>query len=201
MTRFLLPLAALCVLLRPAFAQDRVDFARDVLPILSDNCFKCHGPDEKARKAKLRFDTRDGMMRFKDGKSVIAPGDSAKSELIRRITSTDSDTKMPPPDSGRQLTPEQIATIKLWVEQGAKWQTLWSLIPPKAPALPDVQNSSWPRNPIDRFVLARLEKEKLKPAAEAAKTTLLRRITLDLTGLPPTSSELDAFLKDDSPDA
>jgi mono/diheme cytochrome c family protein len=178
-----------------------VDYNRQVLPILSDNCFKCHGPDEKARKAKLRFDTRDGIMRLKDGKSVIAPGKADKSELIRRLTSTDPDTVMPPPKSGRKLTAEQIAMVKSWVEQGAKWETLWSLIPPKSPPLPEVANTSWVRNPIDRLVLARLGKENLKPADEAAKTTLLRRVTLDLTGLPPTPSELDAFLQDQSPDA
>src|SRR5258708_5408566 len=182
-------------------AADRVDFNRQVLPVLSDNCFKCHGPDEKGRRAHLRFDTREGAFRVKDGKSVITPGDVGRSELIRRITSTDPEVIMPPPKSGRTLSPAQVASIRGWVEQGAKWATLWSLVPPTAAAPPDVNDASWTRNAIDRFVLARLEQEHLKPAVESRKSTLLRRVTLDLNGLPPTLAELDAFDKDKSVDA
>jgi hypothetical protein len=196
--------AILIIIPRAQAATDSspaINFSRQVLPVLSDNCFKCHGPDEKARKAHLHFDSREGAFRIKDGKSVIVPGDSGKSELIRRLSSTDPEVIMPPPKSGRTLSPAQVAAIKSWVEQGARWETLWSLIPPKMPVPPEVSDASWVRNQIDRFIVARLDQEHLKGAPEAKKPALLRRITLDLTGLPPAPDELDAFLKDESPDA
>jgi len=192
-------LATVCRAQAPVAAAAPVNFSRQVLPVLSDNCFKCHGPDEKARKAKLHFDTAEGAFRIKDGKSVIAPGKPASSELIRRLTSADPEVHMPPPDSGRKLTAAQIEAIRLWVQQGAKWETLWSLTQLKQPAPPAVSDIAWTRNSIDRFVLARLEQEHLKPADEAKKSAILRRVTLDLTGLPPTPDELDAFQKDQSP--
>jgi mono/diheme cytochrome c family protein len=180
---------------------ERLNFGRDILPILSDNCYQCHGPDEQARKAKLRFDTKEGAFRIKDGKAVIAPGKSSESELIRRITSTDPDDVMPPPKSNRRLTGQQIDLLKRWIDQGAIWSKHWSFEPPQQPEIPKTKNKHWVENPIDAFVLARLEKEKLKASPEANKETLLRRITLDLTGLPPTLAELDAFLADKSPNA
>ena len=182
-------------------AQYPIDYNRQILPILSDNCYKCHGPDEKARKAELRLDTKAGAFRVKDGKAILVAGDSAKSELIRRITSTDPDVVMPKPKSGRKLTPEQIATIKSWVDQGAKWAMHWSLVPPKAQQLPTISDEKWCRNGIDRFVLSKLEPKKMHPAPEARKETLLRRVTLDLTGLPPMPAELDDFVKDESANA
>ena len=169
-----------------------VEFNRDVRPILSDLCFQCHGPDKAKRKAKLHFDTEEGA------RSVIVAGKPQESELIRRITSSDPDTRMPPQASGHVLTPKQIKTITQWVAEGAKWQKHWSFIPPHAGLPPKVKNSTWPRSFIDHHVLARLEAEGLTPSPEADRVTLLRRVTLDLTGLPPTPAEVDAFLADSS---
>jgi hypothetical protein len=173
-----------------------VDFNREVRPILSDYCFACHGPDEANRKAGLRFDIKEGAI----GKVVI-PGDPAKSRLFVRMSHENKARRMPPPAFGRQPDDKQIALVKRWIEQGADWKTHWAYDPPKRVEPPPVALKSWPKNTIDRFVLARLEKEGLKPSPEAAKTTLLRRLTLDLTGLPPTSAEIDAFLADKSPNA
>jgi mono/diheme cytochrome c family protein len=175
-----------------------VDFNRDIRPILSDSCFACHGPDEGQRMAKLRLDTREGAL-AKQG--VIVPGDAAASRLVKRISSKDPNTVMPPPDSGHRLTEQQIELIRRWVNEGAQWSTHWAYQPPVRPEPPKVGNAAWVRNPIDNFILARLEKEGLKPSPEADKTTLLRRVTLDLTGLPPTPAEVDSFLADKSPDA
>jgi hypothetical protein len=187
--------------LAQACAWAAVNFDREIRPILSDACYHCHGPDEKARKAKLRLDTKDGAFQLHDGKAVIAAGKSVESELFKRITSTDADEKMPPPDSNRKITPEQIEKIKRWIDEGAKWETHWAFVPPKKAPLPKVQKSDWPRNGIDYFVLSHLEQEGLKPLAEAKKETVLRRVSLDLTGLPPTQKELDTFLADKSSDA
>jgi len=175
-----------------------VDFGRDVLPILSDFCFQCHGPDEKARKAKLRLDDPNSIAQ----RGILVPGKPVDSELIDRITSTDPDTVMPPPSLKRQLSPQQIDTLTKWVEQGAKWGRHWSFEPMAKPALPQIRNPNYEiRNPIDNFVLARLEKEGLVPSPPADKERLIRRVTFDLTGLPPTPQEIDAFLKDTSPTA
>jgi hypothetical protein len=179
-----------------------VDFSRDIRPILSDNCFACHGPDEKERKAKLRFDRHeDALKPAKSGDLAIVPGDTKKSKLIERITSTDEDEVMPPPKTKKKLTQQQKDLLTRWIAEGAKWQSHWAFEAPKHPAPPEVKNKKWVRNDIDPFVLARLEKEKLKPSPEADKTTLVRRATLDLTGLPPTTEEVDAFLADKSPQA
>ncbi len=173
-----------------------LDFNRDIRPILSDNCFACHGPDEKARKAKLRLDVKEGAFAVTDGKSPIVPGRSSASELIRRVTNTDPDEIMPPPKSGKKLTPEQIGRLRQWIDQGASWQGHWAFQPPVRPATPAVRNGKWARNPIDSFVLAKLEQEKLSPQAEADARTLIRRLSLDLIGLPPTPEEVDEFLAD-----
>ncbi len=175
-----------------------VDFNRDIRPILSDNCFSCHGPDDKQRKASLRFDTKEGAF-ARPG--VIVPNDSAGSRLIQRITSKDPDTRMPPPYSGHSLTEKQIDLLRRWVDAGAKWETHWAYLAPERRELPKLNNTAWVRNPIDHFILARLEREGLKPQPEADRATLLRRVSYDLTGLPPTPEELDAFLFDRSPDA
>src|SRR4051812_15822927 len=140
-------------------AAATVDYARDVLPILSENCYHCHGPDEKARKAKLRLDTKDGAFRVKDDVAVVVAGKPEASELIRRITANDPEERMPPPEGIRKLTPAQIETLKAWVAQGAKWGTHWAFIPPARPQKPAVNAKDWLRNEIDTFVLARLEKE------------------------------------------
>ncbi|HKQ73858.1 MAG TPA: DUF1553 domain-containing protein [Blastocatellia bacterium] len=172
-----------------------VDFNREVRPILSDNCFACHGPDENQRKAKLRFDTKEGAF-AKPG--VLTPGDASKSRLYQRVSSKDQDSVMPPESSGHKLTEKQIETIRRWIDEGARWNEHWAFIAPKRPEIPKVTNAAWVRAPIDSFILARLEKEGLKPSPEADKTTLLRRVYLDLTGLPPAPADVDAFLADKS---
>jgi hypothetical protein len=182
-------------------AAKRVDFNRDIRSILSDTCFKCHGPDEKQRMANLRLDDTEGLFVDRGGYRIIVPGHADQSKLYQKISSTDESFRMPPTYSGRSLTPKQIELIKEWIDQGAKWEMLWSFVPPQRPAVPDVKDKAWPRNPIDNFVLARLDSEGLKPSPEADKATLLRRVYFDLTGLPPTPAEIDAFLADHSPDA
>jgi hypothetical protein len=183
------------------FAQGpgRVDFSRDVLPILSRNCFSCHGPDDHARKAGLRLDTRAGALRTSD--PVIRPGDPSASELVRRVERPTAAGRMPPAKSGRRLTAREIGLLRRWVAEGAAWGGHWAFQAPQRPPLPRVRDGAWPRNAIDTFILARLETEGLRPAPEADRPTLLRRVTLDLTGLPPTPAELAAFLADTGPDA
>jgi len=182
----------------PPSISNPVDFNRDVRPILSDNCFTCHGPDDKQRMARLRFDTREGAM-SKPG--VIVPGDAASSILIKRITAKDPNLRMPPVDSGHTLSEQQIATLVRWIDEGARWSAHWAYQSPARPELPPVSNVTWGQNAIDRFILARLEREGLRPSTEADKATLLRRLSLDLTGLPPTPQAVDEFIADHSPEA
>jgi hypothetical protein len=171
-----------------------IDFNRQILPILSENCFACHGPDEKSRKAKLRLDTKEGAFQKAD---IIAPGHSNASALIGKV----SKSKMPPPESGKKLTPAQIELLRKWVDAGAPWSEHWAFVTPKRPTIPQIHDDSWPKTPIDRFILARLETEGLKPSPEALKAALIRRLSFDLTGLPPTLKEIDDFLNDKSPSA
>ncbi len=178
-----------------------IDFDREVRPILADKCFACHGPDEKQRMANLRLDVTEGLFADRGGYRIITPGDSAHSKLYLKISSSDPAFRMPPVFANRTLTTEQIETIKDWIDQGAKWERHWAWIAPQRPPVPEVQDKSWPRNPVDNFVLARLEREVLKPSPEADRATLLRRVSFDLTGLPPTPAEIDSFLADKSPDA
>jgi hypothetical protein len=192
---FWLACATLCAAERP------VDFNRDIRPILSDNCFFCHGPDESKRMAGVRLDTQEDAFARRGESYLIVPGDSAKSLLYQRISHPKKPLRMPPVTSGFQLTEAQIALLKRWIDEGAKWQTHWAFVPPARPDPPAVRAKSWPRNPIDNFILARLEKEGLKPSPRAGKATLLRRLSFDLTGLPPAPAEIDAFLADKSPDA
>jgi hypothetical protein len=185
-------------------ADAPIDFTRQIQPILSDNCYKCHGPDSAKREGDLRLDTLDpklGPFAPRKEGAVLVAGRPAESELIKRITSTDPDDHMPPADSKRALTAQQVKLITQWVEQGAKWGKHWSLVPPVKGELPKVSDEKWCRNSIDRFVLARLEKEGLRPSREADKRQLIRRVTLDLTGLPPTPEEVEAFVADRSNDA
>ncbi|MGC8639163.1 MAG: PSD1 and planctomycete cytochrome C domain-containing protein [Isosphaeraceae bacterium] len=176
-----------------------VNFSRDVRPVLSDNCFACHGPDDKTRKAGLRLDTREGIMaKLRSEGVAVVPGKPDDSELIFRIETDDPDAKMPPRKFGKKLTPGQIETLRRWVEQGATWTSHWSFVPPRKAKPPAVKNEAWVRNSIDRFILARLESEGLKPSPEADPATLIRRVYLDLIGLPPTPAEVDAFLADGS---
>jgi mono/diheme cytochrome c family protein len=184
-----------------AAAEPSVEFNRDVRPILTDHCFQCHGPDEKQRKGNLRLDISDGSSPARDGGPVVVDGQPEKSELWRRITSPDSDERMPPPDKGRKLNEAEIATIRAWIAQGAKWQKHWSLLPVVRPAVPVINRSDVALGPLDTFILARLDQEGLSPSLPADSATLLRRATLALTGLPPTPEEIDSFLADASPDA
>ncbi|AGA31165.1 DUF1553 domain-containing protein [Singulisphaera acidiphila] len=176
-----------------------VDFSRDVLPILSDKCFRCHGPDAGTRKADLRLDLAEGALRKKD--PVIVPGKSDESELIIRIKSQDAEETMPPPKSNLTLNAREVAILERWVDQGAEWGKHWAFVAPRRQAIPQTKQHEQARNGIDLHVLARLERENLPPAPEATKEALIRRVTLDLTGLPPSPAEIDAFLADPAPDA
>jgi hypothetical protein len=174
-----------------------IDFSRQIRPLLSENCFSCHGPDEGTRKAKLRLDLKDAA--FKGGKSgvpAIVPGKPEESELVKRLVTHDGDELMPPAKSNKKLSEAQISLLTRWVAEGAPWQTHWAFEKPVLVPPPATKNQTWPRNDLDRFVLARLESDGLKPSPEADKTTLIRRATLDVTGLPPTVDEVDAFLND-----
>jgi len=180
----------------------RVDFNREIRPIFSDHCYACHGPDERTRKAGLRLDQQDEAFKtLKSGHRAIVPGDVSKSELVARIVTHDADDLMPPSKGGKPLSAQQIATLRRWVEQGAEWKGHWAYIKPQRPQPPKVRNSSWVRNDIDAFVAAKIESKQLEPSPEADKPRLLRRVSLDLTGLPPTPEELDAFLSDKDPKA
>jgi hypothetical protein len=204
---FLSIIGSLCLFILPVPAQEPrsgsppVEFNRDIRPILSDTCYTCHGPAKSARKGGLRLDTESGAFADLGGYRAIVPGNLKESHLWQRVSSDDTKERMPPPRSGKQLSKHQVELLRRWIEQGAKWQNHWSFIPPRRPELPAVRNKAWPRNPIDHFILARLEKENLHPSPEAARETLIRRVTLDLTGLPPTIAEVEAFLADKSPDA
>ena len=183
-------------------AAARIDFNRDVRPILSDHCYACHGPDEGKRKAGLRLDQKESALgELKSGSKAIVPGDLAHSALVERVTSRDPDEVMPPPKEGKSPTQEQIETLVAWVQEGAPWQNHWSFIPPEKPPLPGVKQERWPANEIDRFILARMEKEGFTPAPDADRAALLRRVTFDLTGLPPTPEDVDAFASDTEADA
>jgi hypothetical protein len=195
-------LVALAFAVTGARAEMTTDFQREIRPILSNNCFKCHGPDEKERKGGkegstgLRLDTEEGSRADLDGSAAVVPGHPEKSELIARITTTDKDDLMPPIKSGKKLKPHEIELLTAWVKSGGKFAKHWSYEKPQRVEPPSVTE-----NPIDAFVRARLEKEGLKPQPEADRTTLIRRVALDLTGLPPTLEEVDAFVNDTSPDA
>jgi len=178
-------------------AADTLSYNKDIRAILVENCFGCHGADSASRKADLRLDDRDAAVES----GAIVPGDPDSSVALDRIFSDDPEEVMPPPSTKKVLTPEQKELLKRWIAEGAEYQPHWSFIPPARPALPAVKNEAWSRNPIDRFILARLEQEGLTPAAEADRRTLARRLALDLTGLPPEPALVDAFVADPHPDA
>ncbi len=200
---------AIVVLVSAASAQaaepglpSKIDYGRHIRPILSNVCFRCHGPDAETRQAGLRFDVREvALAALESGRVAIVPGKSDQSELVRRITSTDADTVMPPPDSNKSLSERDKQLLRQWIDEGAEYHPHWAFVPPRDQPLPSVKQADWPRNGIDHFVLARLEAEGLAPSPEADRRVQLRRVTLDLTGLPPTPAELDAFLSDTSSDA
>jgi hypothetical protein len=174
-----------------------LEYNRDVRPILAENCFPCHGPDSAARKADLRLDRREVAIEL----GAITPGDTEASELIARINAQDPTELMPPPKTSKTLTRQQKDVLRRWIADGARYQSHWSLIPPKGTGLPKVQNTEWARNPIDRFVLAKLEENGLSPAPEADRRTLARRLALDLTGLPPDPADVESFVSNPAPDA
>ncbi len=189
------------LLLMPAVsaraATSKIEFNRDIRPILSDKCFYCHGPDKSHRKADLRLDVRASALESK----AIVPGKPSESELIARIFTKDTDDLMPPPEAHKELTAVQKETLRLWVSQGAEYQEHWAYLSPKRVSPPATAHASWIRTPVDAFVLARLEENKLQPSPEADRRTLLRRLSLDLTGLPPTVGEVEAFIRDKDPKA
>src|SRR5436190_5386207 len=203
-----LTLSAAC-LLATAFAAsakkqsvtEPVDFSSQIRPIISSKCFSCHGPDESSRKARLRLDLRDEAIKDHKGTRAIVPGDAASSELVRRITATDPDDKMPPPKTGRTLSAVEIDLLKRWIQQGAPYSPHWAFVKPEHPPLPKVQMKSWPRNGIDFFILEKLQRNGLKPSPPADRYALVRRLALDLAGLPPTPAEVDAFVNDKQSDA
>jgi hypothetical protein len=190
--RLLVVLASTLFIASPLFAQSKdVDFTRNIRPILVGKCFQCHGPDDKVRKANLRLDTRDGALK------VLSPNDPAKSELIKRITHTETAKRMPPAATGKRLSDAEVAALTSWIAKGAPYPQHWAYIKPVRPPLPEIRNSKFEiRNDIDRFILARLEKESLTPQPAADPYTLIRRLSIDLTGLPPTIEETDAFVKE-----
>ena len=179
------------------FAADSkgIDFNRDIRPILSDNCFYCHGPDDTTRMAGIRLDTKEGAL------AALTPGKPETSRLYLRVAHADPKRRMPPPSAGRTLTAAQIELIQKWIASGAEWKMHWSYEKPERKPLPVTKDRKWAKNAIDHFVLARLEQENLTPSPEADRITLLRRLSLDLTGLPPTPAEVDAFVKDKSANA
>ncbi|MCA9175497.1 MAG: DUF1553 domain-containing protein [Planctomycetales bacterium] len=182
-----------------AIAAEPLDFGRDILPILSDACFHCHGPDENQRASEFHLDNK--LAAFDPQFGAIVPGKPDASPLIRRIESTDPEQQMPPPSAARRLTAEESARLRQWIREGAAWQEHWAFVAPQRPALPSTRRRDWRRNAVDDFVLAELESRGWRPSAEASKETLIRRVSLDLTGLPPSIEELDRFLNDDAPDA
>src|SRR4029077_16558549 len=162
---------------------------------------QCHGPDRNKRKSDLRLDLRDGLFRSAEGTTVVVPGKPDDSELLFRITAEDDEIRMPPPKGGKRLTTGQVDRIKRWIEQGAVWKGHWAYLAPSRPAVPDPVGVAPLANPIDRFLRARLHAEGLEPSPEADRTTLIRRLSFDLLGLPPTPEEVDDFLDDNRPDA
>ena len=181
-----------------ASGDEPISFNRDIRPLLADRCFTCHGPDSATRKAGLRLDREEfAKAALEDpGRAAIVPGEPASSEMMVRLT--DPDQLMPPPDSQLKMTRDEIELIRRWIAEGATWERHWAFIRPIKSDVPNVKDRSWPKNEIDTFILHRLENENAKPTRPADKERWLRRVTFDLTGLPPTLPELDAFLDDHS---
>lgn len=186
----------LLLLTLPCSSQAEVSFNRDVLPILSDACFNCHGPDPETREGDLRLDIEDEAKAL-----AIVPGKPEKSDLIERIFHDDPEDVMPPPDSRRKLTDDEREILRQWIKEGAIWEKHWAFVKPETPPLPKTSQPDWARNPIDHFILHTLDQNKLAPSPEASREKILRRVSLDLTGLPPTLDEMEAFLADKNPQA
>jgi hypothetical protein len=204
-TAFQMPLLSSLVLWAvcsaQASAEEPVQFNRDVRPILASLCFQCHGFDQKTRQADLRLDTREGAIAEHDGQTAVIPGQPDASELLKRITSTDPELVMPPPETKQTVTPAQQEILRRWIAEGAPYQQHWAFERPVQTPVPDVRQPAWVRNPIDAFVLSRLEQQQLRPQPEADRPTLIRRVAFVLTGLPPSVAEVDQFLADQSPNA
>ena len=194
---------AVLIAISPArTAEPPLDFGRQIRPILANNCLACHGPDAAERKAGLRLDQRDAALAAAEsGEKAIVPGQPDASELVRRINATDADLRMPPAETKKELSADEKALLTRWIAEGAKYDLHWSFVAPVRPPLAEVKDAAWARGPIDRFILARLEREGLRPSPEAPCHTLIRRLTLDLTGFPPTLAEVDTFQADTRPDA
>jgi mono/diheme cytochrome c family protein len=188
-----------------AAAEPAVSFTRDIKGILSNRCVRCHGPDAEDRHGGgddgLRLDTFEGATEDLGGHAAIVPGKPTESELIARITSTDPDVVMPPPAAGERLSPREVELLSRWIAAGGEYEPHWAYVPPVQPPVPTVKDTAWPKNDIDRFILARLEAEGLSPQPAADRVTLARRLAIDLTGLPPTPEEVDAFVADAAPAA
>lgn len=200
--RTLLCMALVLALAGRGFGQGKIQYARDIQPILATHCFTCHGPDEQMRKAGLRLDLLETATRkLRSGSRAIVPGDVKASELVARVFTDDAEERMPPAKTKKELKESEKQLLKRWIEEGAEYQRHWAFVPPKRPALPAVKHGGWGRNPIDRFILARLGKEGLQPSPEADRYTLARRVALDLTGLPPPLDAVDRFIADQGPDA
>ena len=184
-----------------ARADSPVDFNRQIRPLLADKCFACHGPDEGKRDSQLRLDTKEGALAEIDGRHAIVPGKPDESELIRRILSQDPDERMPPADSNKKLSPEEVELLRSWVAAGATWREHWAYRVPERKPVPSPPDSTSSHNPIDAFIRAGLAEQNLQPAPRADRPTLVRRLYLDLTGLPPSPAQVDAFVHDDALDA
>lgn len=199
----LIVLSSFCVLVPylNSYGDEKIRFDRDIKPILSDRCFHCHGPDNKHREADLRLDQKEAAFANRDGHPALVPGRLEKSALWERITSDDEFVKMPPPDSNKKLTAKEIDLIKQWIEQGAEWSDHWSFVTPVKPELPKVPSNFTIKNPIDHFITRKLQEQGLEQSSEADRRTLIRRLSFDLTGLPPTPAEVKAFVEDQSPNA
>jgi len=178
------------------------EFNREIRPILAQRCFKCHGMDDTARKARLRFDVREAALKGgKSGVPAIVPGKPDESEMVRRVFSEEESEVMPPPATKTALTAEEKVKIRAWIAAGAEYASHWAFVVPRRPALPKVKNTAWAKNPIDRFILAKLEQEEMRPSPAADRYTLARRVSFDLIGLPPTPEEVGAFVNDRDPQA
>jgi len=196
---FVLACEALLFLAHDTRAAEII-FDRDIRPLLAEKCFACHGPDAQEVKGDLRLDLQDSVLK-KDGTGAIVPGDAKASELVRRVLSPDDGERMPPPDSHKTLTTAEIQSLEQWIEQGAIYSEHWAFLPTQRPVPPDVRTPHFVRNAIDSFVLAALEANGLQPSTQAGPETLMRRVSLDVRGLPPTLAELDEYLHDKQPDA
>jgi hypothetical protein len=202
LARFVLvPFLAAYVIPATRGDEPRIQFNRQIRPLLSDRCFRCHGPDARQRKADLRLDVETAAKAKRDGDPAIVPAKPDDSELIRRVTSEEVAERMPPPGAGMPLTREEISLFRRWISEGAEYQPLWSFLPPRRPRMPPVRDTRWVHNPVDQFILTRLDAEGLSPSPAADKITLVRRTSLDLLGLAPSPEEVDAFVADSDPQA